>query len=120
MHAPRPRGRPPHPDVLTTTEWRVLHLIRHGLRRRQIATLTGTSENAIKYHVANIASKLGVRGIVALREWPGLPADSLVRAGDGESADGRYLPGSPAPSPEDRRTASMTTAVALGALGQVS
>jgi DNA-binding CsgD family transcriptional regulator/predicted enzyme related to lactoylglutathione lyase len=69
----RTRGRPPHPDTLTPTEWRVLDLIRHGLTRRQVAELRGTGEDAVKYHVANIAGKLGVRGMRELRHWPGSP-----------------------------------------------
>jgi DNA-binding CsgD family transcriptional regulator/predicted enzyme related to lactoylglutathione lyase len=69
----RTRGRPPHPDTLTPTEWRVLDLIRHGLTRRQVAELRGTGEDAVKYHVANIAGKLGVRGMRELRHWPGYP-----------------------------------------------
>jgi catechol 2,3-dioxygenase-like lactoylglutathione lyase family enzyme/DNA-binding CsgD family transcriptional regulator len=96
----RPRGRPPYPDVLTPAEWRVLHWIRHGLRRKAIGEHMGTSENAIKYHVANIGSKLGVSGIEALRHWPGYPVDS----------------------PLARRSPSMTpsTPSPLGPLGQVS
>jgi DNA-binding CsgD family transcriptional regulator/catechol 2,3-dioxygenase-like lactoylglutathione lyase family enzyme len=103
----RPRGRPAYPDVLTPTEWRVLNLIRHGMRRREIGERMGTSENAIKYHIGNIGSKLGVSGLAALRQWPGYPADS----------------------PLARRSTSMTTATAstspattpaVGPLGQVS
>jgi DNA-binding CsgD family transcriptional regulator/predicted enzyme related to lactoylglutathione lyase len=69
----RTRGRPPYPDTLTPTEWRVLDLVRHGLTRRQVAELRGTGEDAVKYHVANIAGKLGVRGMRELRHWPGYP-----------------------------------------------
>ena len=39
----------------------------------------GTSENAIKYHIANIGSKLGVSGLAALRQWPGYPARQSAR-----------------------------------------
>ena len=51
----RPRGRPPHPDVLTPAEWAVLDLVRHGLTQREIAERRGVSRDAIKYHVENIA-----------------------------------------------------------------
>src|SRR5258705_13918028 len=77
------------------------------MRRRVIGERMGTSENAIKYHIANIGSKLGVSGLAALRQWPGYPADS----------------------PLVRRSTSMTTATAsaspattpaVGPLGQVS
>jgi DNA-binding NarL/FixJ family response regulator len=63
MVSRRPRGRPPHPDVLTPAEWRVLGWIRHGLSRRAVADRLQISENAVKYHVANISTKLGVSGM---------------------------------------------------------
>lgn len=75
----RARGRPPHPDTLTPAEWRVLDLVRHGLTRRQVAELRGTGQDAVKYHVANIAGKLGVRGMRELRHWPGYPITSRLR-----------------------------------------
>ena len=55
----RTRGRPPHPDVLTPAEWRVLDMLRHGIRRAEIARARGTSVDAVKYHLANISDKLG-------------------------------------------------------------
>lgn len=72
----RTRGRPPHPDVLTPAEWQVLDLVRHGLNRAQVASRLGVGVDAVKYHLANIGDKLGVRGIRALRHWPGYPATS--------------------------------------------
>ena len=72
---PRSRGRPPHPDVLTPAEWRVLDWWRHGVTRAEVARRRGTSENAVQYHLANIAGKLGVVGR-DLRRWPGIPASS--------------------------------------------
>jgi DNA-binding CsgD family transcriptional regulator/catechol 2,3-dioxygenase-like lactoylglutathione lyase family enzyme len=72
----RGRGRPPHPDVLTPTEWRMLDMLRHGMTRRMIADWRGISLDAVKYHVQNIAGKLGVRGAAELRSWPGFPATS--------------------------------------------
>ena len=97
----RSRGRPPHPDVLTPAEWRVLDWWRHGVTRAEVAWRRGVSENAIKYHLANIAGKLGVSGR-DLRHWPGVPASSPLL--------GR------------RRDRSMTSssATALGPIGQVS
>jgi DNA-binding CsgD family transcriptional regulator/catechol 2,3-dioxygenase-like lactoylglutathione lyase family enzyme len=79
MQARRPRGRPPHPDVLTPAEWRILDWLRHGLSLRQVAERRGTSRDAVKYHVANITAKLGVRGVAELRHWPGVPATSATR-----------------------------------------
>jgi len=72
---PRPRGRPPHPDLLTPAEWQVLDWVRHGVRRDEIARRRGTSIDAVKYHLANISAKLGVRGR-ELRHWPGIPMTS--------------------------------------------
>ena len=96
----RRRGRPPHPDVLTPAEWHVLDGMRHGVTRAEIARRRGTSVDAVKYHLANIGDKLGVRGR-ALRNWPGIPATSNLAG---------------------RRTGSTmnSTAVRLGAIGQVS
>jgi DNA-binding CsgD family transcriptional regulator/predicted enzyme related to lactoylglutathione lyase len=71
----RSRGRPPHPDLLTPAEWQVLDWMRHGVSRTEIAHRRGTSVDAVKYHLANISDKLGVRG-GALRAWPGVPATS--------------------------------------------
>ena len=72
MSPMRGRGRPPHPDVLTPAEWRVLDLVRHGIGRAEIARRRGTSVHAVKYHLANISGKLGV-GARQLRHWPGIP-----------------------------------------------
>jgi DNA-binding CsgD family transcriptional regulator/catechol 2,3-dioxygenase-like lactoylglutathione lyase family enzyme len=100
MTARRGRGRPPHPDVLTPTEWHVLDLLRHGLRRAEIARLRGTSVEAVKYHLANIGGKLGV-GARQLRHWPGISADTVLA---------------------HRRNPAMTasTGARLGSIGQVS
>jgi predicted enzyme related to lactoylglutathione lyase len=77
----------------------VLDWIRHGLRRAEIARRRGTSVDAVKYHLANISGKLGVRG-GELRHWPGIPAPSTQR-------------------PRRNRSA-MTTSTRLGTIGQVS
>ena len=82
MTAQRGRGRPPHPDVLTPAEWEVLDWLRHGLSRRAIARRRGTTLDAVKYHLENIAGKLGVDGTSAIRAWPGIPADSARSTGD--------------------------------------
>src|SRR5437667_10590945 len=95
----RGRGRPPHPDVLTPTEWRVLDALRHGMPRRGIAARRGTSVSAVKYHARNIAGKLGVASAQQLRHWPGQPFDSAIR---------------------HRKEPELTTALQLGPLGQVS
>ena len=98
----RPRGRPPHPDLLTPAEWQVLDWVRHGLRRAEIARRRGTSVDAVKYHLTNISGKLGVSGR-QLRHWPGMPA-----VGDG-----------PRRSPRPMSTTPGTTR-GLGRIGQIS
>src|SRR5262245_28386290 len=54
----RTRGRPPHQDVLTPAEWRVLHGVQHGFTNEVMARRLGVSVDAIKYHVRNILGKL--------------------------------------------------------------
>jgi catechol 2,3-dioxygenase-like lactoylglutathione lyase family enzyme len=87
--------------VLTPSEWKVLNLVRHGVSRRQIARLRGTGLDAVRYHLANIAGKLGVRS-PELRHWPGYPATSPL-------ARRRTHPAMAA-----------TSTVHLGPIGQVS
>ena len=82
MTSQRGRGRPPHPDLLTPAEWEVLDWLRHGLSRRQIARRRGTTLDAVKYHLENIAGKLGVDGSAAVRAWPGIPIDSPRHPGE--------------------------------------
>lgn len=77
---PRPRGRPRHPDVLTPTEWSVLDMYRHGMARRAIAWRRGTSEYAVRYHLRNAATKLGVGSTPDLRHWQGSPTTSPLQA----------------------------------------
>jgi DNA-binding CsgD family transcriptional regulator/predicted enzyme related to lactoylglutathione lyase len=96
----RPRGRPRHPDVLTPAEWEVLDWVRHGLSRAEIARRRGTSVDAIKYHLANIAGKLGLSGTAELRRWSGYPASSALAHREDKDMD--------------------TTTVRLGTVGQVS
>jgi predicted enzyme related to lactoylglutathione lyase len=85
--------------VLTPAEWEVLDWVRHGLRRAEIARRRGTSVDAVKYHLANIGGKLGVRG-GELRHWPGIPATTTAH--------------------RRRNRSVMPTSTQLGAIGQVS
>ena len=71
MPTQRDRGRPPHPDVLTPGEWRVVEAVRHGLGNREIAARQGVSLEAVKYHVANALHKLGFASRAELRRWNG-------------------------------------------------
>ncbi len=74
------RGRPRHPDVLTPAEWEVLQWVRHGVPNREIARRRQTSLDAVKFHVANIADKLGTGSRPELRHWRGAPRDSATQA----------------------------------------
>ena len=75
----RRRGRPPHDDVLTPAEWRIVDFVRHGLTNRQIAELRGISLDAVKFHVANAIAKLGVADRRSLRTWSGIPKRSHAK-----------------------------------------
>ena len=92
------RGRPPHNDVLTATEWRVVHAVQHGLSNREIAARRGVSTDAVKYHVANAVAKLGLSGRRALRRWFREPRGSAL----------------------SRKERSMTSPLKLGPLAQIS
>jgi DNA-binding CsgD family transcriptional regulator/catechol 2,3-dioxygenase-like lactoylglutathione lyase family enzyme len=74
-----PRGRPPHPDILTPAEWRVVNAVRHGLTNRQIAGRLRVSADAIKFHVVNALGKLSLTSRRELRHWDGVPRDSIAR-----------------------------------------
>src|SRR5258706_1933307 len=72
------RGRPRHADVLTPAEWSIVDLVRHGISDRAIAKLRGISRDAVKFHLANAKAKVGLRTRAELRQWPGIPANSLL------------------------------------------
>jgi DNA-binding CsgD family transcriptional regulator/catechol 2,3-dioxygenase-like lactoylglutathione lyase family enzyme len=98
MSVKRRRGRPPHPDVLTPAEWRVVHALQHGLSNRQIAARRGITPDAVKYHVTNAAAKLGVGGRRGLRAFFREPGHSALA----------------------RKEKPMSSAVKLGALAQIA
>ena len=81
MKLKRPRGRPPHADVLTPGEWRTVHAVQHGLSNVEIARRRGVSVDAVKYHVANALAKLGLRDRRALRAWFRAPRDGALATG---------------------------------------
>ena len=78
MTANRGRGRPPHDDVLTPAEWRVVEAVRHGMGNAEIAARQGVSPDAVKYHVANALLKLGLATRAELRLWDGVRRDSKL------------------------------------------
>jgi DNA-binding CsgD family transcriptional regulator/catechol 2,3-dioxygenase-like lactoylglutathione lyase family enzyme len=66
------RGRPPHPDQLTPAEWRVVEAVRHGLSNPEIARRMNVSLDAVKFHVANVLSKLGFSSRRDIQRWSGV------------------------------------------------
>jgi DNA-binding CsgD family transcriptional regulator/catechol 2,3-dioxygenase-like lactoylglutathione lyase family enzyme len=92
------RGRPAHDDVLTPTEWRIVHAVQHGLSNREIAARRGISADAVKYHVVNAVAKLGVGTRQGLKRWFREPRHSAL----------------------GRKEKPMTHPVELGALAQIA
>jgi DNA-binding CsgD family transcriptional regulator len=78
MAAQRKRGRPPHDDILTKTEWSIVHAVQHGMTTREIAKRRGVSFDAVKFHIDNAMSKLGVSNRQALRRWFRAPKGSAL------------------------------------------
>lgn len=88
MATRKPRGRPPHEDILTPAEWRVAESVRHGMTNRVIARRLGVSSDAVKFHVANMLQKLGFSNRAELRRWDGVRRDSaLATRREGMAAD---------------------------------
>lgn len=69
----RGRGRPPHPDILTPAEWRVLREIRSGATNAEIAVRLGLSLATVKFHIRNIRNKLDLTERAELVAWRGEP-----------------------------------------------
>ncbi|THD60447.1 VOC family protein [Phenylobacterium sp.] len=86
MTARRSRGRPPHADVLTPAEWRVVEAVRHGMSNPQIARRQGVSLDAVKFHVANALLKLGLPTRAELRRWDGVWSGSALQREPTEGA----------------------------------
>jgi len=78
MPSARKRGRPPHPDVLTKTEWSIVHAVQHGMTTREIAKRRGVSFDAVKFHIDNAMAKLGLSNRQALRHWFRVPNESAL------------------------------------------
>lgn len=67
------RGRPPHPDVLTIKEWKVLTCLRKRLSNAEIAEHMDISVNTVRTHVSSILSKLDLTTRKDVLRWPGMP-----------------------------------------------
>jgi DNA-binding CsgD family transcriptional regulator/catechol 2,3-dioxygenase-like lactoylglutathione lyase family enzyme len=74
----RRRGRPPHDDVLTPTEWQIVHAVQHGMSNRAIATRRGISLDAVKFHLDNVRTKLAIGSRTSLRTWFRSPKGSAL------------------------------------------
>lgn len=74
----RARGRPAYKDVLTPAEWRVAHSAQHGLTNKEIAERLQISVDGVKYHIANVLSKLGLKNKIALQQWFQVPLGSAM------------------------------------------
>jgi DNA-binding CsgD family transcriptional regulator/catechol 2,3-dioxygenase-like lactoylglutathione lyase family enzyme len=96
------RGRPPHNDILTPAEWRVVHAVQHGMTSRQIASRRGISVDAVKFHISNVIAKLGLRDRKALRAWFRAPNSSALA------------------NALARRSTAMNAPLKLGPIGQIS
>jgi DNA-binding CsgD family transcriptional regulator/catechol 2,3-dioxygenase-like lactoylglutathione lyase family enzyme len=111
------RGRPPWPDVLTPAEWRVVDAVRHGMSNPLIARRQGVSVDAVKFHLSNALTKLGLENRRQLRRWTGVREDSaLGRTPPGASETIRALKGKTMPLDT---AAGITAAVELGPIGQI-
>jgi DNA-binding CsgD family transcriptional regulator/catechol 2,3-dioxygenase-like lactoylglutathione lyase family enzyme len=86
MPKPSTRGRPPHGDVLTPAEWRVVEAVRHGMSNPVIARRQGVSVDAVKFHVSNALAKLGLASRSQLRRWTGVSRDSALKRTSKEPA----------------------------------
>jgi catechol 2,3-dioxygenase-like lactoylglutathione lyase family enzyme len=53
--------------------------VRHGMSNPQIARRQGVSRDAVKFHVANALTKLGLTSRAELRRWEGVRGDSPLK-----------------------------------------
>ena len=74
-------GRKKHPEPLTPAEQRVLEEVRTGATNAEIAVRLGLSINTVKYHVANMLSKLEAEDRRELAAWSGEGGRSWRRLG---------------------------------------
>ena len=65
----RGRGRPPHPDILTPAEQRVLDELRKGGTNVEIAVRLRLSPETVKTHIARMLGKLALDDRHALAAW---------------------------------------------------
>ena len=66
-------------DVLTPSEWEVVHMVRHGMTNRRIAQQRGTTLDGVKFHLENIRAKLDLPDRTSIRAWEGIPLHHSLR-----------------------------------------
>jgi DNA-binding CsgD family transcriptional regulator/catechol 2,3-dioxygenase-like lactoylglutathione lyase family enzyme len=74
--------------VLTPSEWRTVHAVQHGMSNAEIARRRGVSLDAVKFHVSNALSKLGLRNRRELRAWFKAPRNSTLTQPGAAAAKG--------------------------------
>lgn len=79
MAGQRKRGRPPYEDILTQTEWSIVHAVQHGMTTREIAR-PGRELRRGQVHIDNAMVKLGVPNRRALRRRFRAPKGSALSA----------------------------------------
>ncbi|MGH2608318.1 MAG: response regulator transcription factor [Tepidiformaceae bacterium] len=67
------RGRPPHPDILTPSEWQVLEGVRAGRTNQEIADQLGVTFHTVKFHISNMLAKLHLQDRQQLAAWRPAP-----------------------------------------------
>jgi catechol 2,3-dioxygenase-like lactoylglutathione lyase family enzyme len=72
------------------------------MSNRQIARRRGVSLDAVKFHVANSITKLGLKSRAELRAWAGAPSDSALRRA------------------KENRGMTIMNSLQLGPIGQIS
>jgi DNA-binding CsgD family transcriptional regulator/catechol 2,3-dioxygenase-like lactoylglutathione lyase family enzyme len=115
-----PRGRPPHPDVLTPAEWRVANAVRHGMTNAEISRRLNVSLDAVKFHVANAVQKLGLRSRTALKHWSGAPVRAPLTHLRPSLTRGVSKRDGGARSKKGRSMSVVAAPVSLGTIGQIS
>ncbi|MCY3647036.1 MAG: helix-turn-helix transcriptional regulator [Chloroflexi bacterium] len=65
----RRRGRPPHPDLLTPAERRVLEELRKGGTNAEIAVRIGIGPETVKTHISSMLAKLELKDRQQLAAW---------------------------------------------------
>lgn len=115
--------------MLTPAEWRVVDAVRHGMSSQAIAARRGVSVDAVKFHIANALTKLGLRDRAELRAWRGVPYDSAlnsrgaldIRSLDMRSAlMARAVPGKGKADVETVTNTDADAGVRLGPIGQIA